>query len=120
MKIQHRWSAEVMRTSNALDLEPSVFTWKNPRRIAQSLKRSAVTSKRRKATPFQSAMSMLNFQINRGGKGIPAAQKRILERAKVELRKLFHRLTAATRRRFASTCLRFPNDTEDILAIHKS
>jgi hypothetical protein len=91
MKTQHRWSAEVMRTSNALDLEPSVFTWEDPRRIAQSLKRSAVTSKRRKAAPFQSAKSMLNLHINRGGKRIPAARKRILERAKVELRKLFRR-----------------------------
>jgi Protein of unknown function (DUF3175) len=86
-----RWSAEVMRTSNALDLEHSVFTWKNPRRIAESLKLSALASRRRKAAPFQSAMSMLNFHINRAGKKLPAAQKKVLDRAKIELRKVFGR-----------------------------
>jgi hypothetical protein len=81
----------VTRESNALDLERSVFTWKDPRRIAASLKRSAERSKRRKTTPFQSAMSMLNFYINRAGKGLGAEQKRVLERAKSELRKQFGR-----------------------------
>ena len=87
----NRWSHQVMKTSNALDLEASVFTWSNPRRIASSLKQSALHSKRRKAGPFQSAMSMLNFHINRGGKNISAAQKHVLQRAKVELRKLFRK-----------------------------
>ena len=86
-----RWSARVTRESNALDLENSVFTWKDPRRIAASLKRSAERSKRRKAAPFQSAMSMLNFYINRAGRGLAAGQKRVLEQAKVELRKQFGR-----------------------------
>ena len=76
----HRWSRRVMETSNALDLEPSVFTWSDPKRIAESLKRSAEASTRRKAEPCQSAMSMLNFHINRGGKNILASHKRILER----------------------------------------
>lgn len=89
-----RWSARVTRESNALDLESSVFTWKDPRRIAASLKRSAERSKRRKAAPFQSAMSMLNFYINRAGRGLPAGQKRVLEQAKVELRKQFGREAA--------------------------
>ena len=88
------WSRRVMDTSNALDLEPSVFTWSDPRRIAKSLKRSAESSSRRKAGPFQSAMSMLNFHINRGGKNIAASQKRVLERAKAELRKLFGKAKA--------------------------
>lgn len=78
-----------MQRSDALDLEPGVFTWRDPKRIARSLKHSAEASTRRKAGPFQSAMSMLNFHINRGGKNITASQKRVLERAKVELRKLF-------------------------------
>jgi hypothetical protein len=85
------WSHRAMETSNALDLEPSVFTWSDPKRIAASLKRSAEASTRRKAQPFQSAMSMLCFHINRGGKNIPARQKRVLERAKDELRRLFGR-----------------------------
>jgi hypothetical protein len=85
------WSARVTERSNALDLDPRVFTWRDPRRIAASLKRSAERSKRRKGTPYQSAMSMLTFYINRGGRGLTAAQKRVLERAKQELRKQFGR-----------------------------
>jgi hypothetical protein len=87
----HLWSAEVAKRSNALDLEPGVFTWKDPRKIAESLKHSAEASERRKGTPFQSAMSMLNFYINRAGKHLDASQRDVLKRAKDELRKLFGR-----------------------------
>lgn len=72
-----------------MDLEPGVFTWKSPRRVAASLKRSAERSRRRKGTAFQSAMSMLNFYINRAGTGLPAARKRVLRAAKSELRRLY-------------------------------
>lgn len=75
--------------SFALDLEEGVFTWNAPIKIAASLKTSAENSLRRKATPFQSAMSMLNFYINRAGKNLKPERKRILEEAKAELRKLF-------------------------------
>jgi hypothetical protein len=85
------WSARVTKQSNALDLEPKVFKSTNPRQIALSLKRSAQASKRRKGTPYQSAMSMLNFYINRAGKSLPQKQKRVLERAKEELRDVFGR-----------------------------
>ena len=78
-----------MKRSDALDLERGVFTKGSPGQIASSLKRSAMRSKRRKGTPYQSAMSMLNFHINRAGKGLTATQKTVLERAKGELRKLF-------------------------------
>ena len=91
LREQRFWSQEVTRTSNALDLDPGVFTWDDPARIAQSLKRSAETSTRRKGTPLQSAMSMLNFYINRAGRGLPAERRRVLERAKAELRSAFHR-----------------------------
>ncbi|MDO8206858.1 MAG: DUF3175 domain-containing protein [Gallionella sp.] len=83
------WSARVTRESYALDLEEGVFTWDDPKRIAQSLKRSADTSLRRKAPPFRSAMSMLVFYINRAGKHLNENQKRILEQAKDELRALY-------------------------------
>ena len=86
-----RWSARVTQHSDALDLEPDVFKSKDPRTIALSLKRSAEQSKRRKGTPYQSAMSMLNFYINRAGKNLPQRQKRVLERAKDELRNVFGR-----------------------------
>lgn len=84
-----RWSQHVTQTSNALDLEPGVFNFSSPKRIAASLKRSAESSTRRKASPFQSAMSMLNFYINRAGRGLPEKQKRVLSRAKDELRRQF-------------------------------
>lgn len=80
-----------MRESNALDLERGVFTLKDPKEIAASLKKSALESNRRKANPFQSAMSMLNFYINRAGKNLAPQQKGVLEKAKKELRKLFAR-----------------------------
>jgi hypothetical protein len=85
------WSAQVTQRSNALDLEPNIFKSKDPRKIARSLKHSAQVSKRRKGTPYQSAMSMLNFYINRSGKNLPQRQKRVLERAKDELREAFGR-----------------------------
>jgi Protein of unknown function (DUF3175) len=80
-----------MRSSDALDLEKGVFLKRSARAIAASLKRSALASKRRKAEPFRSAMSMLNFHINRSGRGLSAARRRTLEHAKVELRRLFDR-----------------------------
>ncbi|PYL71443.1 MAG: hypothetical protein DMF22_06735 [Verrucomicrobia bacterium] len=86
-----RWSDRVTKQSNALDLESKIFKSTNPRRIALSLKRSAQASKRRKGTPYQSAMSMLNFYINRAGKSLSQKQKRVLERAKDELRDVFGR-----------------------------
>jgi hypothetical protein len=86
-----RWSAEVAKHSDALDLENDVFKSKDPRKIARSLKHSAEQSSRRKGTPYQSAMSMLTFYINRAGKNLPKKQKRILENAKQELREVFGR-----------------------------
>ena len=86
-----RWSGYVTTHSNALDLDRSVFTWKSPRRIATSLKRSAEQSHRRKSDPYRSAMSMLTFYINRAGHNLDASQRRVLERAKTELRREFGR-----------------------------
>src|SRR5262252_2117502 len=86
-----RWSAKVTKHSDALDLERDVFKERDPRKIALSLRRSAEQSKRRKATPYQSAMSMLNFYINRAGKNLPKTRKRTLEPAKRELRDVFGR-----------------------------
>jgi hypothetical protein len=96
-----RWSAQVTRESDALDLEPQVFQSRDPKRIARSLKRSAQASRRRKSSPYRSAMSMLTFYINRAGKNLTLGHRRTLERAKVELRALFGRSprAPATRRR---------------------
>ena len=86
-----RWSGRVTERSNALDLDAKGFTWSDPRRIAASLKRSAERSRRRKGTPYQSAMSMLTFYINRAGRTLGTNQRSVLERAKQELRKQFGR-----------------------------
>ena len=83
------WSRRVNESSDALDLEKGVFKLRSPRAIASSLKRSAERSRRRKAAPFRSAMSMLVFYENRGGKSLSTATRRKLDRAKEELRKLY-------------------------------
>jgi len=88
---KRQWSQRVTRESSALDLEEGVFTWKDPKKIARSLKRSAEKSGRRKGTPYRSAMSMLNFYINRAGKNLGQNRQKTLEEAKSELRKLFGR-----------------------------
>lgn len=90
-KVDRKWSGEVTARSDALDLEDSVFTLKRPRDIALSLKRSAEASRRRKGTPYQSAMSTLTFYINRAGKNLPRERRDVLEKAKTELRKAFGR-----------------------------
>jgi len=89
IKSKKYWSGYVTKHSFALDLEEGVFTWNNPKKIAQSLKESAEESLNRKGTSFQSAMSMLNFYINRAGKNLKPERKKILEQAKTELRKIF-------------------------------
>jgi len=86
-----RWSQRVTETSYALDLEPGVFTWDDPRCIARSLKHSADSSTRRKTDPFRSAMSMLTFYINRAGSQLSAKQRARLEAAKDELREIYGR-----------------------------
>jgi hypothetical protein len=86
-----RWSQRVTERSNALDLDPGVFTRTDPRGIARSLKRSADRSRRRKVDPYRSAMSMLTFYINRAGKALSPTRRRRLEAAKDELRDLYGR-----------------------------
>jgi Protein of unknown function (DUF3175) len=84
-----RWSQQVTEHSDALTLDRGVFTSRDPKRIAASLKRSAERSKRRKSSAFRSALSMLTFYINRAGRNVPASRKKTLMRAKDELRKQF-------------------------------
>ena len=87
-----KWSQQVTEESNALILEEGVFTWKDPGKIARSLKQSADTSRRCKSTPYRSAISMLTFYINRAGKQLDPDQRKVLEMAKVELRKLYGKI----------------------------
>jgi soluble cytochrome b562 len=84
-----QWSANITRESNALSLEKGVFTWKDPKAIAQSLSDSAEASTRRKAGAFRSAMSMLVFYINRAGKNLDKEQLEILKQAIQALRDIY-------------------------------
>ena len=86
-----RWSARVTRESDALDLKHRVFTGRDPKKIAASLKRSAERSRRRKSNAYRSALSMLTFYINRAGRTLPASRKRTLNKAKLELKQQFGR-----------------------------
>jgi hypothetical protein len=86
-----RWSQRVTQQSDALDLKRRVFTLRDPKRIAASLKRSAERSSRRKAGAYRSALSMLTFYVNRAGRTLPKTQRERLERAKVELKRQFGR-----------------------------
>ena len=89
--LARRWSQRVTRESDALDLEGGVFSGRDPKRIATSLKRSAERSRRRKSSPYRSALSMLTFYINRAGKNLPASRRKTLQQAKIELRRQFGR-----------------------------
>lgn len=89
-----KWSHKVMEESDAMDLRAGVFKLKSARAIANSLKRSSEASRRRKSSPFRSAMSMLNFEINRAGRNLSRERIQMLNRAKVELRKAFGRAPA--------------------------
>lgn len=91
MATRTRWSRRVTQTSNALALEPGVFTLRDPRAIARSLARSAELSRYRKSEPFRSAMSMLTLYVNRAGRNLPSADRARLEAAKDELRSLYGR-----------------------------
>ncbi|WP_025597487.1 DUF3175 domain-containing protein [Burkholderia sp. WSM2230] len=90
-KSPRKWSHHVMETSDAMDLQPDIFKEGNAEQIAQSLKKSSTRSRRRKGTPFQSAMSMLNFYINRAGRNLPKTRRATLEQAKRKLREAFGR-----------------------------
>lgn len=88
-KQPRKWSGKVTRESHALVLEEAVFSWKDPAKIARSLRRSAEHSQARKSSPSRSAMSMLSFYINRAGKPLDRKQRAVLEKAKDELRRLY-------------------------------
>jgi hypothetical protein len=87
----NRWSKKATENSNALDLEPGVFSLDDLRLIAESSKRSSELSKRCKGTPYHSAMSMLNYYIDRAGKNLPVERRETLKQAKIELKKSFHK-----------------------------
>jgi hypothetical protein len=86
-----RWSHHVMETSDAMDVQRDIFKVGDAQEIADSLKKSSTRSNRRKGTPFQSAMSMLNFYINRAGRNLPKSRRTILDNAKKRLREAFGR-----------------------------
>ncbi|WP_426233623.1 DUF3175 domain-containing protein [Pararhizobium sp. DWP3-4] len=88
-KSKKKWSQDVTANSDAMDLKDRVFKERSAKKIAKSLQQSAEHSDRRKASPFQSAMSMLTFYIVPAGKGLSKSRLITLDRAKDELRKDF-------------------------------
>lgn len=88
-KSKKKWSQDVTENSDALDLKGGVFKQRSAKKIAGSLNASDEHNDRRKASPFQSAMSMLTFYINRAGKQLSKSWLAKLDRAKGELRKDF-------------------------------
>jgi Protein of unknown function (DUF3175) len=90
-KSSSRWSGDVTEHSDALNVEPDIFKAADPDTIAKSLKHSAEVSSKRKSSPYRSAMSMLTFYINRGGKNLSERRRRTLEQAKTSLRRMFQR-----------------------------
>ena len=82
-----RWSARVAERPAALDLEPGLFTWSDPERIAASLLQSGRSSTRRKRSPYASAMAMLCLYINHAGRKLDPQQRQVLEVAKGSLRR---------------------------------
>jgi hypothetical protein len=97
-----RWSKRVTDTSDAMTVEPGIFKSDYPAQVATSLKKSAETSHRRKSSPYRSAMSLLTFYLNRGGRNVAASAKEVLERAKVELQRLFGREASSSNGRARS------------------
>jgi hypothetical protein len=83
------WSGYMTEHNHAMNLEPGVFTWMNPKKIAASIKASAERSQSRKSSPYRSALSMMTFYLNRGGKNLPEPRKEVIRRAKVELKRQF-------------------------------
>jgi hypothetical protein len=88
------WVRHVQETSNAMDIPEGLFT-RSPRAVAAGLKHAVLSSRRTKGSKFQSAMSMLNWFINRGGRGLSRERRDRLEEAKIELRALFARTPEA-------------------------
>jgi len=80
----------MQKTSNAMDLPAGRFC-RSPGEIARGLRAAVLASPRTRGTTFQSAMSMMNWFINRGGRGLSPTRRGILERAKSELRAAFGR-----------------------------
>jgi hypothetical protein len=81
-KSPNRWSHHGMETSDAMYLDTGIFKTGSALEIAQSLRRSSTQRHRRIGTPFQSAMSMLNFYIDRAGSNLPWSRRDVLERTK--------------------------------------
>jgi hypothetical protein len=94
-KSPKKWSQHVTETSDAMDIADGTFASGDPVRIARTVEKDAEASKRRKSSPYRSAMSMLTFYINRAGKNLTAKQRKVLEDAKDVLRDEFGPKTAA-------------------------
>jgi hypothetical protein len=84
-----KWSKTVTEHDHPFALPSGVFKSNDPDKIAAALKRSAEDPSRASDDPYRSAMSMLDFYMNRAGRNLSAKEREALEKAKTALRKRF-------------------------------
>lgn len=84
-----KWSKEVTEHDHPFALPPGVFKSADPDVIAAALQHSAEDPKRGSDDPYRTAMSMLDFYINRAGKNLSDSDRMALDKAKTALRKRF-------------------------------
>jgi hypothetical protein len=84
-----KWSKEVSEHDHPFALPPGIFKSADPEVIAAALQHSAEDPKRGSDDAFRTAMSMLDFYINRAGKNLSDGDRSALEKAKTSLRKRF-------------------------------
>jgi hypothetical protein len=90
-KSAKKWSAEVTAHDTPFDLEPGLFASGSAQQIAAALKKSAEDPKRHSDDPYRTAMSMLDFYVNRAGDKLSIEQRAKLDQAKMALRQSFGR-----------------------------
>jgi hypothetical protein len=84
-----KWSHEVTEHDHPYALPAGIFKSADPDVIAAALQHSAEDPKRGSEDAYRTAMSMLDFYINRAGTNLSDGDRASLEQAKVALRKRF-------------------------------
>jgi hypothetical protein len=90
-KSAKKWSAEATAHDHPYDLEPGLFANGSAQQIAAALKKSAEDPRRNSDDPYRTAMSMLDFYVNRAGDKLSADERAKLDQAKMALSQAFGR-----------------------------
>jgi uncharacterized protein DUF3175 len=86
-----KWSADVTAHDHPFDLEPGLFANGSAQQIAAALKKSAEDPARRSDDPYRTAMSMLDFYVNRAGDKLSPEQRTKFDQVKSALKQSFGR-----------------------------